>query len=64
VTLAKRKRYFVKIEGNGEIKQIVIIAYDLEGMYREVYRLYGYLLKDVNGGYMGNNISYEETTIE
>ncbi|MBT2606057.1 hypothetical protein J7E55_24085 [Bacillus sp. ISL-53] len=58
----KRKRYLVTVEGNGEIHQVVIIAKDLEMMYWEVHRLYGYLLKDKDGKDIGK-ISFEETIL-
>ncbi|MBT2613854.1 MULTISPECIES: hypothetical protein [unclassified Bacillus (in: firmicutes)] len=50
------------VEGNGEIHQVVIIAEDLEMMYWEVHRLYGYLLKDKDGKDIGK-ISFEETIL-
>ena len=63
MAVPKRNRYVVSVTGNGKTKQIVIIANDLEGMYREVYRLYGSLLKDLNGNYTGGTISYKESTL-
>lgn len=62
MAVAKRKRYIVIVEGYGVTQQAVIIASDLEGMYKEIYRLYGHLLKDVNGKDMGR-VTYEETTL-
>lgn len=63
MAIPKRNRYVVSVTGNGETKQVVIIANDLEGMYREIYRLYGSLLKDLNGNYTGGTISYKESTL-
>jgi hypothetical protein len=59
MAIVKRKRYVVFVEGNGDTKCAVIIANDLAGMYREIYRLFEYLLKDVNGKDIGK-INYEE----
>ncbi|NHM34059.1 hypothetical protein [Neobacillus terrae] len=54
-----RKRYIVKLERNGEILQVVIVAKNLESMYREVYRLYGSFLTNEYGKDVGT-ISFEE----
>ena len=62
MSVPKRKRYVVTVEGNDQTKSIVIIAYDLKGMYREVHKLYDYLLKDVNGKEIGK-ISYKESSL-
>ena len=62
MSVPKRKRYVVTVEGNNQTKSIVIIAYDLKGMYREVHKLYGYLLKDANGKETGE-ISYKESSV-
>jgi hypothetical protein len=59
MAIPKRKRYVVFVESNGETKSAIIIADDLVGMYREIYRLFGYLLKDVNGRDIGK-LTYEE----
>lgn len=52
--IRKRKKYLVIVKGITETKNTVIIARNLEGIYREVNRLYGHLLKDVNGQDIGN----------
>ncbi|MCP3764310.1 hypothetical protein NLX67_18340 [Domibacillus sp. A3M-37] len=54
-----RMRYIVKLERNGETTQIVIIARNLKGMYREIYQLYGHFLTDEKGNDAGT-ISFEE----
>jgi hypothetical protein len=59
MAIAKRKRYVVFVESNGETVFAVIIANDLAGMYREIDRLFGYLLKDVNGRDIGK-LTYDE----
>lgn len=61
-TIESRKRYSIKLERNGETIQIVVIAKNLEGMYREVYRLYGDFLTDEKGNNTGT-ISFEETVL-
>ncbi|MBT2661959.1 hypothetical protein [Bacillus sp. ISL-45] len=59
----KRKRYIVVVEGSNETQSAVIIARNLKGMYREVNRLYGHLLKDVNGRDIGK-LSFKETELQ
>ena len=61
-TIQPRKRYIIKLERNDEIVQIVVIAKNLAGMYREVYRLYGDFLTDEKGNDTGT-ISFEETVL-
>jgi hypothetical protein len=61
--IKKRKRYIVVVEGSKETESAVIIARDLEGMYREVHRLYGHLLKDVNGRDIGK-LFFQETELQ
>jgi hypothetical protein len=60
--IQSRKRYVVKLERNGETVQIVVIAKNLERMYREVYRLYGNFLIDEKGNDTGT-ISFEEIAL-
>jgi hypothetical protein len=62
MTVNKRKRYIVIVEGNGVTEHAVIVTKDLEGMYKEIYRLYGHLLKDINGKDVGK-ITFEESTL-
>ncbi|MCP3763877.1 hypothetical protein NLX67_16010 [Domibacillus sp. A3M-37] len=57
-----RNRYIVKLERNGEITQIAIIARNLKGMYREIDKLYGHFLTDEKGNDAGI-ISFEETPL-
>ncbi|MCM3789973.1 hypothetical protein M3221_16410 [Domibacillus indicus] len=57
-----RKRYIIKLERNGETVQIVVIAKNLESMYKEVYRLYGDFLIDEKGNDTGT-ISFEEIAL-
>ncbi|MCM3791355.1 hypothetical protein M3221_23785 [Domibacillus indicus] len=57
-----RKRYVIKLERNGETVQIVVIAKNLESMYKEVYRLYGNFLIDEKGNDTGT-ISFEEIAL-
>lgn len=59
MTRQLKKRYIVKLERNGELLQVVIVAKNLEGMYKEVYRLYGSFLTDEKGKDVGT-ISFEE----
>lgn len=59
---SKRKRYHVTIEGNGQIRKNVIIAYDPEGMFWIVRKLYGHLLTDDTGKSTGT-ISFQETEL-
>jgi hypothetical protein len=57
-----RKRYNVIIQGNGQLREAVFIAYDTEGMFFLVRKLYGYLLVDDNGRETGT-ISFKETEL-
>ncbi len=50
------------LEGNGQIHKNVIIAYDVEGMFLIVRKLYGHLLTDANGKSTGT-ISFQETEL-
>lgn len=59
---SKRKRYNVTVEGNGQIRKNVIIAYDPEDMFLIVRKLYGHLLTDDTGKNTGT-ISYQETEL-
>ncbi|MCM3791441.1 hypothetical protein M3221_24240 [Domibacillus indicus] len=60
--IQSRKRYIVKLERNSETVRIVVIAKNLESMYREVYRLYGDFLIDEKGMDTGT-ISFEEIAL-
>lgn len=59
MTRQLRKRYIVKLERNGELLQVVIVAKNLESLYKEVYRLYGSFLTNEKGNDVGT-ISFEE----
>jgi hypothetical protein len=58
---SKRKRYNVSVEGNGQIRNNVIIAYDPEGMFWIVRKLYGHLLITDDTGKSTGTISFQET---
>ena len=59
---SKRKRYIVTVEVNEQIHKNVIIAYDPEGMFLIVRKLYGHLLTDDTGKKTGT-ISFEESEL-
>jgi hypothetical protein len=61
--ITSRKRYIVQLKKNGETRQVVIIAKSLDGMYREVYRLFGDFLTDEQGKDIGT-ISFVETDLQ
>ncbi|MBM7692185.1 hypothetical protein JOC77_001612 [Peribacillus deserti] len=60
--IKKRKRFIVNILGHSEALQVVIVSDNIEGMYRELYRLYGQILIDSQGKNTGT-ISYQETEL-
>ncbi|WP_026691998.1 hypothetical protein [Peribacillus kribbensis] len=62
MAIEQRKRYIVKLERNSETLQIVIVAKNLECMYKQVYRLYGNFLTDEKGKDTGT-ISFEEVSL-
>ncbi|MBT2759125.1 hypothetical protein [Mesobacillus foraminis] len=55
-----RKRFVVVVRREEQSLQIVIIAPDLKGMYRQLFKLYSHLFKE-NEGRKTLSISFRET---
>jgi hypothetical protein len=57
-----RKRYVVVVRGEDQNFQIVIIAANLKGMYRRLFKLYSHLFKEKKGR-ESFSISFRETSL-
>ncbi|MEH7097456.1 hypothetical protein [Neobacillus vireti] len=58
----KRKRYHVKMNGNNQEEQVVIIAYSPEEMKSLVRKLYKHIIID-DKGLPSGEISFEATEL-